>query len=467
MRKSLLLALGLLLGSQALAVTPGGTQITNQAFLDTRNADGSVTTTASNIVTVTVQDVAFVVVTPDSPAAAGPTPDLNGNPEAICGQRINALPGTNAVLTYDIRNGGNVTDTYALTSAVRVGTAAPVFYLDNGNGTFDPGDTTVTSIQLAPDASARFFAVTAIPTSATGSSVFALSPIATSSVTPSVADANNVGCVQVTQVLQIAFTPDNNGTSASPGTVTYTHTLTNTGNTPLLPENLTFTQSGAWPATYSVGAAQSGATLQQAWANWGGTLQPGQSVNITVTVNTPANLVGGASDTLTLSAATTPGSLDPANLQNLSAAALSVRDITAVLAGQPAVTKSVASCGSDASCAAPAAVSNNLVKPSEYLQYTVTASNSGNGGLSAPILRDPLPANLSAVRVSAVAPQGSAALYSTNGTTWSATAPDITTLGANQTVYVGLDTNGDGSVNEQDILVPGQTFQMILVTRVK
>ena len=87
--------------------------------------------------------------------------------------------------------------------------------------------------------------------------------------------------------LGIAFAPDRSGTGPSPGTVTYTHTLTNTGavrDTYMLSAN----SNNGWSATVAP-------TTQI-------TLDGGQSASVTVSLSIPADVVSGTVDALTVTA---------------------------------------------------------------------------------------------------------------------------------------------------------------------
>ena len=155
---------GLALGSGAdvarASGTVAGTLIQNTATASYTTASGTVTM-QSNTVTVKVDQVIGVAVNTltSSPVAVGSTP---------------------SVLTYQVTNTGNGSDSFDLTGAPNVSgnafnaTLQAVALDSNGNGTYDPGvDTIITngaaSQALAPDASVKVFLVVAAPATATDS----------------------------------------------------------------------------------------------------------------------------------------------------------------------------------------------------------------------------------------------------------------------------------------------------------
>ena len=457
----------------ALAATPSpaGTQITNQAYFDSLSDAGTPVSTPSNQVVLTVQQVPAYTLTPPSPAAAGPTPDLNGDPALICGQSVLASPGKQGVLRYTVTNSGNTPDTYSVTqtnySAALPGPAT--WYVDDGNGLFDAADQQKSSVTLNPAESATLFAVVTVPATALSTDRLSLAPILSSSALGTSTTGNHVGCLQVSQVLGLSFSPDRSGNASSPGSVTYQHTLTNTSNTTLRPGELTASQSGSWPVSYSVAGGPANPTLQAALAAWNQPLAPGQQVNVSVTVTVPANIAGGSSDTLTSSVTITPDAQRVAGeFTNTQSSPTSVTDLTTVLQGKPEITKSVLSCDLDAACSAPHPIPGNLIKPGEVVQYTLLATNTGNAGLKQPVVRDTLPTFVTALSYS-TSTSGTTTgqvLYSLNGTTWTTTAPDITSLATGAAIYAGYDSNGDGTINDQDILPPSGSITVKFVVKV-
>lgn len=478
MKRFLLTAL--LLGTSASAVTaaptpttpaPAGSVIVNQAFFDALNDAGQPISTPSNQVTLTVQAVPAFTVSPQSPAGAGATPDLNGDPALVCGQRVLGRPGEQAALPYVLTNTGNVHDSYSV-SSTRLSAALPgpaQWYVDDGDRTFTPQDAALTSVALDPGQSVTLYAAVPVPAQAQATDRLALSPIVTSE-SGSSTTGNHVGCIQVTQVLGVSLSKDEAGTTTSPGSAVYDHVLTNSGNAALRAGELSAAQSGTWPVTYSVAGGRAYPTLAEALAAWDGTLQPGETLALRVTVNAPAGLAGGAQDTTTTAVSITPdGGRVSGEYVNTTPEAVSVRDVTTILQGKPQASKTVQSCGTDAGCAAPHDIAGGLVVPGEVLVYTITASNAGDAGLRLPVVRDALPEYVTGVSVQAAlsAGVGGQVLYSLDGTTWTATAPDLSRLTSGQTIYVGYDADANGNVTSEDSLPPAGSITVRLIVRVQ
>lgn len=457
MKRFLITALLAAASAASAAGTPAGTAITNTASLDSVDDAGQDVSTPSNAVTLTVRHVAAVDIKPDGSADQP-------------GQTVIGVPGQNGVLTYQIQNPSNGPDVYDLTTQASTGTnpGQVTYWEDDGDGTFDPArDAPVTRISLQPDEQKTFFATYPVPEGASSDMSFTFGPVATSEADPAVQDSGNYGRIDTQQVLRIAFGESETGNATSPGSVTYTHTLRNTGNTPLTAQNLSLTTaSGSWTYSYRVGDASADTDPQAALAAWTGTLAPGKSLPVQVTVTAPAGLAGGTQDTLTIGAAITVAPSDA--VDNQTRAPQTLTDVTTILKGVPGATKSALSCGHDPTCAAPTAITDNLIAPNEYILYTVTGTNGGNGGLRRPVLKDTLPQNLAGVSFSGAASGvGSGqVLYSLDGQSWNSGAPNI--QGAEgATVYVGWDSNADGSVTVDDTLAPGASLTLKLITVVK
>ena len=101
-------------------------------------------------------------------------------------------------------------------------------------------------------------------------------------------------------------------------------------------------------------------------------------------------------------------------------------------------------------------VDKATAKPGDTLTYTIIGKNTSNANVTKAFIKDALPANTSFVSFSATSTATGTILYSTNGTSWSAAA--VTTLADGDTVYAGVDTNGNGTIDTGDLLAPGQTI---------
>ena len=153
--------------------TLAGTLIQNTATASYTSGGGTVTM-QSNTVTVKVDQVIGVAVT-----------TLTSSPVTIGA-------GT-SVLTYQVTNNGNGSDTFDLTGAPNVSgnafnaTLQTVAIDSNGNGTYDPGVDTVisngaASQAMAPDAAIKVFLVVAAPAGATDTQTSQVRLTATSAI---------------------------------------------------------------------------------------------------------------------------------------------------------------------------------------------------------------------------------------------------------------------------------------------
>ncbi|MBZ9750562.1 DUF11 domain-containing protein [Deinococcus sp. HMF7604] len=111
-------------------------------------------------------------------------------------------------------------------------------------------------------------------------------------------------------------------------------------------------------------------------------------------------------------------------------------------------------------------VDKATARPGEDLTYTIIGKNSSNANVTRAFIRDTLPANTTYKSFVATSTATGTVLYSTNGTNWSA-APIAAPQNDGVTVYAGVDTNGNGTIDTGDILAPGQTITATFVVTVK
>ncbi|NTY00732.1 DUF11 domain-containing protein [Deinococcus sp. JMULE3] len=105
-------------------------------------------------------------------------------------------------------------------------------------------------------------------------------------------------------------------------------------------------------------------------------------------------------------------------------------------------------------------------KPGEQLTYTIIGKNTSNANVTKAFIKDTLPTNTNYVSFTATSTAAGTILYSTNGTTWSAT-PIAAPQADGVTVYAGVDTNGNGTIDTGDVLTPGQSITGTFVVTVK
>jgi uncharacterized repeat protein (TIGR01451 family) len=261
-------------------------------------------------------------------------------------------------------------------------------------------------------------------------------------------------------VAQVTLDPDRSGTVTSPGVIQYTHTLTNNSNTPLYCYVGGNGGSYGWTYQYSTDGT-----------NWYGALgnvfvgANGGTQTIYVRVLVPAGEPIGRTDVNTVQArcfvtyptdplATPPDAQDTAT------------ETTTIVGGELRVTKSAVSYVGTGTTVRDA--DGAAAFPGDVIEYTIVAENIGTGNLTNVKISDPIPAYTTFVSVSATAtgfPAGSRILYSTDGTTWSATAPASVPTGG--TVYVAVDTDGDGTITDADIMPPGARITITLRVQVQ
>ena len=100
----------------------------------------------------------------------------------------------------------------------------------------------------------------------------------------------------------------------------------------------------------------------------------------------------------------------------------------------------------------------------------MVAENIGTANLTAVKISDPLPAYTSFVSVSATTTiAGGTVVYSTDGITWSTTAP--ASLAAGQEIYVAVNTagaaGGANSIDASDTMPAGSTITITFRVQVQ
>jgi uncharacterized repeat protein (TIGR01451 family) len=366
--------------------------------------------------------------------SAGDNNAGNDNPPAQ-----SANPGQVVYFPIDVYNAGQNADVYNLTASLPTGWTV-VFYPDAiCDGMMDsPAPAPVTNTGLVnPGETKCFIAAVQVPAGAAPGSN-PVSFTATSTTVPTVTDTITT-TVTVNTIAQVTLEPDRSGTVTSPGTIQYTHTLTNNSNT-----SATCTISGdggswGWTYQYSLDGSTWSASLSGVLVAANGGYR-----TIYVRVLVPAGEPIGRTDVNTVTANCTVGTFTATD---------TATETTTVVGGELRLQKSVDKANA---------------YPGDTLTYTIEAENIGTGNLTNVKISDPIPAYTTFVSVSATAtgfPTGSVILYSTNGTTWSATPPASVPTGG--TVYVGVDTDGDGDITNADTMPPGAKITITLVVQVQ
>jgi uncharacterized repeat protein (TIGR01451 family) len=104
-------------------------------------------------------------------------------------------------------------------------------------------------------------------------------------------------------------------------------------------------------------------------------------------------------------------------------------------------------------------------KPGDTITYTVLGINKSNGNIRKAIISDTLPVNTSFVSLvtttTVVAP--GKVLYRLNGGAWTVAAP---TLATGDKFEVGVDSNNDNTIDNNDILKPGEQFKVTFAVKI-
>lgn len=269
---------------------------------------------------------------------------------------LNADPGTTVDFPLDVINPGGAMDTYTL-SSVAPGGWTVTFYNDaNGNGVLDAGEMApIVSVgPVVGGVEVNIIARVSVPLG-TLPGINAVSFTATSTNNP--VESDTIGdTVTVNSFASVDFAPDQGGSATPGGTVTYAHTITNTGNVSDT-WDLTFVSSEGW--TYVFYNALNNPITSV-------TLGPGASANITARLTVPAGATVGTVETGVLTAT-----------GNASLVFDTATDVTVIVAGNLQLTKSVNPVGDQL--------------PGTDLVYTVDYSNIGTDDLTNIIVYDAIP----------------------------------------------------------------------------
>ena len=312
-----------------------------------------------------------------------------------------ANPGQPAVYALDVVNNGGAADSFNLTGSVTVNlvgggtTSVPVIYYPasadvNNDGTLSAAEIGAASPisntgTIAGGAERKVFGVVTVPASA-AAGTFTVNQSVTSPTTNATASFN-ADTLTVNTINGLTLSPNGSGTTTSPGTLIYQHTLTNTGNSTV---NVSLTPgSGNASFTYLIyrdvngnGGVDAGDTVLYNGSASPVSVTAGQSIPVLVQVTTVTGLTSGTIDGRVITA--TDGTANA-----------TVTDTTTIVAGELQLTKT-ATLINDAN-------SDGRVEPRTYLSgqglplnrseigYTIRAKNVGTAPLSNVVILDPIP----------------------------------------------------------------------------
>ena len=308
-------------------------------------------------------DPAETNLTTDSVLAVLPASADIGNFDGVAGTtndtglNLNADPGTNVDFALDVINGGGSSDNFSLSSTLPAAWSA-TFHVDaNANGVLDAGELTpvASTGPVAVGAEINLIARVAVPAGA-AAGLNNVSFTATSSVNGAISDTI-ANTVTVNAVAVVVFDPDNAGNATAGGTISYAHTVSNTGNTGDT-FDLSYVSSQGWSYVF-LDATSTPITSV--------VLAPGASANITARLTVP---VGTAVGTVEVGVLTATG--------QVTLATDNATDVTNIVAGNLVLTKSVNPVGDQT--------------PGTDLTYTVDYQNLGSASLTTIAIYDALPA---------------------------------------------------------------------------
>jgi len=231
-----LLAL-IVMASAAIAQTPAGTTIRNQASATFQDAVGNTFTTTSNEVTTIVLPVYGVSILPDD---SGETPPVT--PAMV----QTAIPGQTVYYSYNLSNTGNDGDTYSVeplldgaNSTMTLGIGDITVYHDlNGNGVLDGGEPAISSGgvpgnlgPIAAGSTVNLLVSYQVPAGAAAGELAYVGVQATSAGDAAQVDTDNYHRTDVVSDASVTASMSGLPANVDPGnSVTYTVTGSNVGN---------------------------------------------------------------------------------------------------------------------------------------------------------------------------------------------------------------------------------------------
>ena len=360
-------------------------------------------TTKSDNGTDTLTTISTSAVDLTNTSAGGP--GVGAGPEVAAVSTTAVAPGTTSRVTLVIANSSGVADTYNL-SATTDGTLATTTLPAGWSVVFrDSNENIVSNTGVINAGTNRtFYAdVTAPAGASTGFDVYfrSLSPATNAS------DALH-NAITVNTVRSLVLSPNNTGQATSGGTIVYSHTITNTGNTTegdgtnsivalTYASTAGFTSVVYWDRNNDSVLDPADPIVTELSALAGGTngastnagLSPNESARLFIKVTTAPGAAVGLTDTTTLTATAS------LVVNGIAApAAVSVSDTTSVVASQVTLVKMHAL---DAACDGTADVSMRTTNigqgatPGSCIRYQITATNNGTTAINSLVISDSTP----------------------------------------------------------------------------
>ncbi|TYP93830.1 conserved repeat domain-containing protein [Fodinibius salinus] len=312
-------------------------------------------------------------------------------------------PGTTTSFTLFINNTSSVADTYNLAASTD-NTFGSITLPAGWSVEFqDSGGNPITS--TGSIASGSNMEVTAVVTVPAGADYSAPQSIYFQAQSSSGASDVKHDAVDVNAVRSLTLVSDQTGTVSAGGSITYTHTLTNTGNVvendgtnSTLQLDLSNSETSGFPTKVFYDADGSGTINsgdpQVTTASNGaavlpsgvGALQNGDQIQLIVQVQPGANVADGTSNTTTLSTSD-DGSGQSVGGTGTGTLNVSVNDVTTIQAGDLAINKSQRIQGSGN----PYGTANLNADPGEVIEYQIVVTNQGSAPVNTVNVTDNIP----------------------------------------------------------------------------
>lgn len=424
------------------------------------NPSGNDATLADGVDSVTLQGSAiqsgYGLDADATPATADADPANDTAPVQ------NTNPGTGVTYGFTVTNNGQQNDAYNLTPNTSgfPGYTATVYQWNdaNNNGIVDAGEVgvAVNSTPLMGPGTTTKYVVVLTPPYGDVPGVDNIPVTVTSTNTPTLSDTMTFP-VNVNAVNSVQLLPDRSGTVGAPGTIEYTHTVTNTGNAPAIIDLASMTSTKGFTYLISTDGGTSFAANPDSFV-----LNAGTNKTIVVRVIVPAGTAIGTAETVAVTAAVDYNNTVTSSFTQ--EATVSANDSTAVIGGNLKVSK---------------AVDKGTAKPGDILTYTISSQNIGTQPISKVIVSDPTPnytdffqldidtaASVSKTQV-LVSRDGGQTWATFNSVAGADGVIDAAEWGSNRTIFVAFDTNSDGNITAADALAPSAIGTVIFKVKVQ
>ncbi len=380
-----------------------------------------------------------------------------GNYDGVAGSVNNAPadsttnPGRCVTFPLDVLNNSGVSDVYSLSATLPDNWTVTFYPDEDGDGI---ADSTVPVTQIgpvAPGEEGHVVAVVCIPSNQSpGTQNVTFTATSTRDSTVSDAITNTV---TVNAVCSIDIDPDRHATGFPGGVVTYQHRVMNLGNTSV---SVTINVSSERGWTYVVLNSVGDEIISGPF-----TLDAGADSIINIRVFIPSDAAVGQADIATIEA-TTGTCTD------------TVTEVTEVIAGALQLTKYIMDPNHDGTADDSTFYSYGIPysasTDSGTIWYRIHFKNISTDTVRKPVINEPIPTNTELLGDFGDSLPSGKLMYdysSDGGQTWNGwtvtapTDPSITNL------KIGLDINDDNSVDEDDVLLPGQSGYIEFKVKIK